>query len=178
MTLPGITSQGWIPITNLIPGAGTSNETHDYSYLDTNVQNGTLYRYKLSDINSETGLETFHPEIAVIAGQGMVDPSNPLPTAFALRQNHPNPFNPETMIEFDVPGTPTVARLGAVLRLNIYDASGKLIKTLIDKPMEPGYHSVVWNGTDDNGKFVNSGVYFYKMRTEGYSNIRRCVMLK
>jgi hypothetical protein len=164
---------GFQGLTGLITGAGTSNEPHTYSYLDTDVVTGELYRYKLSDINSETGVETFHPEIAVIAGKGMVDPNNPIPDVYALRQNHPNPFNPKTTIEFDVP-----VETYNYTSLRIYDVSGKLVKTLVDEPLEPGYHSVVWDGKDDNGKSVNSGVYIYKMRTEGYHKVRRCVMLK
>ena len=103
-----------------IEGVGTTNEPHFYSYLDTQVIKGKLYRYKLSDINSETGAETFHAEIAVIAGQGMIDPTNSLPTEFALKQNHPNPFNPTTAIDFAIPETYEVS-------LAIYDISGRLV---------------------------------------------------
>lgn len=94
-----------------------------------------------------------------------------VPEKFQLSANFPNPFNPETKIEFEIPQFTTVS-------IGIYDASGKLVKTLIDEPMEPGYHSVIWHGNDDNDRTVNSGVYFYKMRAGNYSEVMRCVLLR
>lgn len=94
-----------------------------------------------------------------------------VPEKFQLYANFPNPFNPETKIEFETPKSSTVY-------IGIYDVNGRLVKTLIDESVAPGYHSVIWHGNDDNGRAVHSGVYFYKMVTESYSKVNRCVLLR
>jgi hypothetical protein len=93
------------------------------------------------------------------------------PEKINLYQNYPNPFNPTTTIQFKLPEKSDVS-------LRIYDISGKLVKTLIDEEKDAGYHSVIWDGTGDDGASVNSGVYFYKIETDGHSDVKRCVMLK
>lgn len=95
-----------------------------------------------------------------------------VPTQFTLSQNYPNPFNPQTTIEFDIPESQDA------VSLRIYDSSGKLVKTLIHAPMDAGNYSVIWNGTDDNGNAVSSGIYYYEMSTESYRQIRQLVLLK
>ncbi len=90
---------------------------------------------------------------------------------FRLRQNYPNPFNPMTTISFDVPQFGTV-------RLDIIAADGALIKTLIKDHLQPGEHNVVWNGSDTGGQPVPSGVYFYKLTTESFVEIRKMLLVK
>ena len=94
-----------------------------------------------------------------------------IPEQFLLHQNYPNPFNPTTTIAFTIPKNSQVY-------LGIYDITGKLIKTLIDAPIEAGYHTVVWDGTDDNGRSVSSGVYFYKLKSKGYEETKKMLLLK
>ncbi|UCF78647.1 MAG: T9SS type A sorting domain-containing protein [Candidatus Eiseniibacteriota bacterium] len=96
----------------------------------------------------------------------------PRPLVFALEQNFPNPFNPVTTIFFSVPGRDKV-------ELCIYDVSGRLVKTLIDGvPMEPGRHRSVWDGTNDAGRFVSSGVYFTKLSAGDKVADGKMVLLK
>jgi hypothetical protein len=83
-----------------------------------------------------------------------------VPGKFKLAQNYPNPFNPETTISFQLPTNGGNTR---GVNLAIYDISGKLVKTLINGEKEPGYHSVVWDGKNETGNEVSSGVYFYKI---------------
>jgi hypothetical protein len=161
-----------LPCSDLIEGAGTTSEPQEYSFTDKTVQPNVLYTYQIADVEEGTNKETLHPPITIMATKKALQ-AKEIPEAFALHANYPNPFNPETTIEFDVPvGTYNYTSL------RIYDVSGKLVKTLIDEPMEPGYHSVIWDGKDDNGKSVNSGVYIYKMMTENYHKTRRCILLK
>jgi hypothetical protein len=81
-----------------------------------------------------------------------------LPKRFSLRQNYPNPFNPSTTIAYQIPvGTYNYTTL------RIYDTMGRLIKTLVDERQEAGHYSVIWNGHDDDGKEVSSGIYFYRL---------------
>jgi hypothetical protein len=92
-----------------------------------------------------------------------------LPSAVALGQNYPNPFNPLTTIRFDLP------KAGRV-RLDIYSVSGRLVTNLLDEKWEAGRHEVTWNGKDDKGLAVASGVYFYRL-TAGGKIINRKMLL-
>jgi flagellar hook assembly protein FlgD len=93
----------------------------------------------------------------------------------ALHPNVPNPFNPVTRIAFDL------ARDGHV-SLRIYDVGGRLVRTLIDAPMARGRYAgadaAVWDGIDDAGRRVSSGVYFYRLVTSDLDASRRMVLLK
>jgi len=85
--------------------------------------------------------------------------------------NYPNPFNPNTKISFDLVED-------AEVRLQIYNTKGQLVRTLIRSTLEAGYHSAIWNGTDDKNKAVASGLYFYKMQTGSYTSTGKCLLLK
>ncbi|MCC7429568.1 T9SS type A sorting domain-containing protein, partial [bacterium] len=96
---------------------------------------------------------------------------NVLPTNFNLRQNYPNPFNPTTTIEFSLP-------TNAKVELKIFNTLGQKVQTLVSKNFEAGTHNVVWNGTDETGKQVSSGIYFYQLKTENFSETKKMVLLK
>jgi hypothetical protein len=94
------------------------------------------------------------------------------PRALALGQNVPNPFNPTTSISYDVPAG------GARVTLRIYDATGRLVRTLVDEQRPAGTHSVTWDGRNATGASVSSGVYFYQMVSGSFTESRRMVLLK
>ena len=96
----------------------------------------------------------------------------PMPTEVALYQNAPNPFNPTTMIRYDVP----VGTSRATLR--IYSVAGQLIQTLIDGPVTPGRKSTMWSGKDTRGNPVSSGIYFYRLHAGGRTITKKMVFLK
>ena len=121
---------------------------------------------------NESAVESSEFEFIITPGVAIPSGATPaMPTNYSLTQNYPNPFNPTTMITFTIPQTSQVS-------LAVYDITGKLIKSLIAKPMDAGYHSVIWNGTDENGKGVASGVYFYKLKAGDFSQTRKCLLLK
>jgi hypothetical protein len=94
------------------------------------------------------------------------------PTAGStLSQNVPNPFNPTTTIGFEL------NREGQA-RITVYDIAGRYVRTLVDSHLPAGANSVAWNGLDDHGQRVKSGVYFYKLESEGYTATRRMVVIK
>jgi hypothetical protein len=93
------------------------------------------------------------------------------PLHTALYQNRPNPFNPATTIRFDL------ARDGHV-ELRIYNVSGRLVRTLVDRPMERKRHQVVWDGMDNTGVPVSSGIYFYRLETGDFRDTRKMVVLR
>ena len=89
----------------------------------------------------------------------------------ALEQNHPNPFNPVTRIDY------TVDQEGAV-RLAIYDVSGRLVRTLVDRRMRSGAHSEEWNARDSRGNLSATGVYFIRLTAGSRMLTRKAVLLK
>lgn len=105
------------------------------------------------------------------AANDPVDNDNKLPKAFALNQNSPNPFNPETSIKIAVPKFEKVS-------LRVFNVNGQLVKTLINDKMEPGYYNIVWNGTNDNNDPVSSGVYYYKLKSDSFSETKKMMLMK
>ncbi|MCD4651734.1 MAG: T9SS type A sorting domain-containing protein [Candidatus Cloacimonetes bacterium] len=93
------------------------------------------------------------------------------PTVTCLEGNFPNPFNPETTIRFALnqPGH---------VSLNVYNCRGQLVKKLVNKHMPAGRHSVLWNGVNSSGKSIPSGVYFYRMVSNGYVHTDKMILLK
>jgi hypothetical protein len=88
-----------------------------------------------------------------------------------LSQNYPNPFNPQTTISFTLAGRSHVD-------LRIYDVNGALVRALVNETQAPGAYHVKWDGRDDNGRVVASGVYFYKLTAGSFSQTRKMVLLK
>jgi len=88
-----------------------------------------------------------------------------------LFQNYPNPFNPETRIRFELSSRGRV-------KLSVYSVKGELIRTLVEKEMPTGPHSVRWNGRDDSGRSVASGVYFYSLSTPQVKESRKMILLR
>ena len=91
----------------------------------------------------------------------------------SLMQNTPNPFNPSTTISFEVSGSSS-----AEVSLTIYDIRGHEIANLLAGIREPGRHHVFWNGENNHGAKVPSGVYIYRLRINDYTETRKMVLLK
>jgi len=89
----------------------------------------------------------------------------------SLSGNYPNPFNPTTTISYDM------AREGHV-NIAVYNSKGQRVANLVDGVKGVGGHQVVWNGQDDSGKAVSSGIYFYRMTTSDFSSVKKMVMVK
>ncbi len=98
-----------------------------------------------------------------------------IPESFALYQNHPNPFNMNTMITFDVPNLSSGA---VVVKLEIYNTRGQLVKSLVDQNKQAGRYTVTWNGSDDFGRLVSSGVYFYKFTAQDIVLTKKLAIMK
>ena len=93
------------------------------------------------------------------------------PSEFELSQNYPNPFNPTTKIEF------TLAKSGFVT-LQIYDTLGRKVRTLVSEELSSGYKSVIWDGKNEDGNDVASGVYFYQLKVGDFSEPKKMLLLK
>jgi hypothetical protein len=106
----------------------------------------------------------------VTPAQGIADDIN-APSRFELLQNYPNPFNPTTEIGFALPERAHVS-------LEIYNVLGQNVRTLINSDMEAGFNHVTWNGADNSGSAVASGIYFYKLSANDKVFIRKMSLLK
>jgi hypothetical protein len=94
------------------------------------------------------------------------------PFRYSLSQNHPNPFNPTTTIDY------SIARAGHV-SLKVYNVAGQLVRTLVDEVQSPeSVEPVIWDGRNNAGHAVSSGVYFYRLTTKGFTKTRKMVVLK
>jgi hypothetical protein len=103
------------------------------------------------------------------------DDESRVPVSYSLLQNYPNPFNPSTTITFELPGD-----AGAAQRvwLVIYDLRGRMVKTLIERDLESGSHRVAWDGTNERGQAVASGVYFSMLRTDQTGITKKMLLCK
>ena len=88
-----------------------------------------------------------------------------------LAGNYPNPFNPETRIDFSLAAASNV-------ELSVYNIKGQKVKTLVNGHMNEGSHSLVWHGDSDAGKSMSSGVYLYKLQADGKPFVRKMIMMK
>ncbi len=101
-----------------------------------------------------------------------VDEDKPqVPTSFSLGQNYPNPFNPSTEIKFALPRRLEIS-------LTVFDLLGQTVKVIAGGTLEAGEHRVRWDGTDQNGMSVASGIYFYRLEAAGFSQSRKMILLK
>ena len=107
---------------------------------------------------------------------GITEVPAPLPTVFALSQNYPNPFNPTTQIKYDLPEQATVV-------LNIYNVLGQEVATLANAEQSAGFYTVTWDGKNNFGNQVSSGVYFYRFEAKGnsgqnFATLKKMLFLK
>jgi hypothetical protein len=98
-----------------------------------------------------------------------------LPRTYDLFQNYPNPFNPSTTIAFDVPDA---VESRQSVSLTVYDIRGRFVRTLIDSDLEPGSHKIHWNGQNDRGESVASGIYLYTLKAGEERFTRKMTVLK
>jgi parallel beta-helix repeat protein len=111
-------------------------------------------------------------QIACTFNKGGVGPTAGVPDKFALLQNYPNPFNPETYISFALP-------VASSVDLKVYNVAGQLVKSLVDgEEMSAGLHMVRWDGTNNNGEKVASGIYFYKINAGDFQATKKMVVTK
>jgi hypothetical protein len=137
------------------------NTAGHYEFVDDKVSAGKTYYYQLEDIDVN-GKRTRHEPISLTIA---------VPLQFELAQNYPNPFNPETQIRYQLPVAVTV-------ELNIFNLLGQVIKTLVLEKQAPGFYTIRWDGTNQAGQPVASGIYLYRLKAEQFHQIRRMVLIR
>ena len=146
-----------------------------YVKINKVLPNGYLSKYvQIGEIEIFTVKSVFKSNFEIVSnfdqGQELISEVEP-PQSYNLQQNYPNPFNPETTIRFQIPGEGQV-------NLKIYNMRGQEITTLVDGQLSAGYHSIMWNGRDNHGKKVPSGMYLYQFRAGKYSVTKKMVLLE
>ncbi len=142
---------------------------NQYSYKDSLTAENTEYNYWLKAVAYD-GSQDFYGPIKIKTGSTTPEtPAVPLETA--LKMAYPNPFNPVTWINFSL-------KEEANVNVTIYNIKGERVKTLLNTRKNAGNYKLEWNGTDDQGKNVGTGIYFYKMKAGKYNSIKKMMMLK
>lgn len=130
-----------------------------FRYVDRNVEPGKTYSYHIGVVDRDGEFLSTTSKVTIPVADT------------ALLQNEPNPFNPTTTISF-------VLQSAQQANLAIYDANGKLVRTLVDGATGIGEHNIEWDGTDNVGNKVGSGVYFYRLTAGKFQQSRKMVLLK
>jgi hypothetical protein len=148
------------------PMSSVLEEKH-YEFIDANAAATSFY--KLEDISLD-GQSEWHGPIQATVTSGVESPIE-VPTEFDLAQNYPNPFNPTTTISYALP-------VRSNMTLNVYDVQGRLVSTLINGVQAAGSHHVTWNGLNNAGELVPSGLYMYRMTAGDFTKTGRMTLLK
>jgi hypothetical protein len=133
----------------------------DVQCMDLDAVNGVLY------VGTDGGGVFRNP-----VGTGVNDDEDAIvPREITLQQNYPNPFNMETEIVYKIPGD-------GMVRLAIYNLQGQLIRTLVDAHQASGRKTVTWDGRDENGREVSSGVYVCRVKMDGLMDMKKMILQK
>lgn len=156
-------NDNWLKV-GFVTGNGSTAETHNYTYTDNSTTSGRL-TYRIKQVNFD-GSYSLSDEITVDMSQ---------PSEFALYQNFPNPFNPVTKINYQIPASATNQ---IDVKLAVYNLIGTEIRTLVSETKQAGSYTVYWDGTDNHGTKVTTGTYFYRLKAGNNISTKRMVLMK
>ena len=133
-----------------------------------------IFAYSVYILNNYAYVASGTPGIYIFRNDLITDITEEkyqLPSTFTLKQNYPNPFNPTTTIKYTLPKAFHV-------ELSIYNTLGQKVRTLVKKQQFAGHYQVQWDGRDDKGKPVGSGMYLYRLQSGDYVEIKKMILLK
>jgi len=150
-----------------------SGNISDWGFASYPVSAGmhTLEWSYIKDESVSVGSDCAWIDNISFLGSGVFVENNSISSKNELHSNYPNPFNPTTMINYSINNNSKIS-------LNIYNIKGQKVKSLVDEIIESGYHTVTWNGKDDNNKSVSSGIYLYKLKTDNFEKTKKMILLK
>ena len=164
-----------IELNTTIPLTVETNQIQDeYVIIAYGLAGETLTGEQMQLFTATAGFEITSLIVANVLGDAMVTDltTAALPETFELSQNFPNPFNPSTEIQF------TVGK-DALVSLNIYDIQGRLVSSLVDNSFySSGSYKITWDGNNQHGTQVPSGMYMYKLVSEHQTVSRKMVLMK
>jgi hypothetical protein len=161
------TSAGFIPDSSNMVGQVPKDSTafRDYDFIM-----GQTYYYRVSAWDSTEHESEYSDDLGVLATDvGEYTEEENRPPVFQLFQNYPNPFNSSTLIWYHLPD---VGYQPAEVEITIYNLLGKVVRILVKTRQYPGEHKVLWDGKDDSGKEVGSGIYFYRLKVSGLQLVK------
>lgn len=141
----------------------------DTLYIDTDVQPGTHYYYRLAAVDYNGNMSVVSP--ALDAHTTGVLGRTGIPETYELSANYPNPFNPRTTIPYQIPENCKVD-------IRVFDLSGRHIQTLVSSYQTTGYYEIVWAGTDFRGTEVATGIYIIRMHAGSFKQTMKILFLK
>jgi hypothetical protein len=162
-------SQAQLPFEEIsrVEGRGNTAARSEYSLVDSLVQVDAAYAYRLADV-SYSGAITFHASVLVKVNA---------PLTFELLQNYPNPFNPNTTIEFRIP-------MASNVNIKIFNILGQEVVTLMRGVQKAGYYKIQWDGRNNHGQSVATGIYLYIMTARAlngsaeFKDVNKMVLIK
>jgi hypothetical protein len=151
-------SEGYGPVNaEIISPRGPSGGA--YEFKDAAIALNRTYYYELEEV-SERGTRIVFGPYAFVAR-----------APFELAQNAPNPFNPTTTIRFTIPED-------GYVKLTVYDAAGRQVRALVNGQLRANFYKVEWNGKNDAGRQVSSGVYFYRIQAGSHVQSKKMLLLR
>jgi hypothetical protein len=165
--------------TNDIQGAeiGTDDRAFQLRAERDGKGSGRIYTVTYSATDASGNSATASATVSVPHDQGGLKKGiawyseESVPEFYALFPNHPNPFNPETTIRYQLPE-------GSHVSLKIFNSMGREIRSLVDEKQQPGIYTARWDGRDDFGEQVSSGVYLYILHAGGFHQARKALLLR
>jgi hypothetical protein len=148
-----------------VESQGNSESPRTYTWIDRSVTAGVTYTYTIADIDLDgrENMQDFEATATPMAAD--------VPTSYSLSQNYPNPFNADTHIEF------TLANSGQTT-LKIYNTTGQLVRTLVDGHLDAKMHKVRWDGRNESGQLIASGIYFYRLNSGNFVDTKKMSFLR
>jgi hypothetical protein len=140
------------------------------TFTDENVTNGTFFYVVTAQYDEGESAASNEASVNVTS---VADDISTLPETYRLEQNFPNPFNPATTIHFTLP----LSHTGTVM-VEIYNIQGEKVKTLVNGRKTAGVYQVEWDGKDERGQIVTSGLYFYRLQTESFIQNKKMILIK
>ncbi len=158
----------YIKINSALITSASQTQGADYRYVDKPADYAT-YFYKLQSVDLD-GAVAFHPSQKVDYATSAVA-EQVIPTEFKLEHNYPNPFNPETLIRYQLP-------ISAFVDIIIYNLHGQRIKQLVSMTQPAGHHTVLWDGLDADNRQVGSGTYILAIKAGDFQDFKRLTLLR
>ena len=161
-----------ITINGSIINSGSPVGTQiSYNFTDFEVYTNMIYYYWLESVALE-GSSEFYGPLTVTIGDPTQEPVPPsVQIVTKLYNAFPNPFNPNTLIRYSL-------KEAGKVTIDIYNMKGQKIKSYTQEHYSPGYYQVSWDGCDDNGRNVASGIYLYRLTTGNYTSVKKMVLAK
>jgi hypothetical protein len=159
-------------------GDKTSVTEKEFNRFDTMLKPGDYkmavqVAYLKTEDNMQLCMYSSFSEVVefLLASESAVTTHATQPTGFSMAQNYPNPFNPTTGITYAIPVSNHVS-------IDVFNMTGQKVKTLVDQYMTAGTYRIEWDGTDDAGRSMTSGTYFYKMSSSHFNSVKKMLLVK